>query len=240
MSTFLYFIPNQKHVDAKALDDAGITALTSADSLSFVGVERGPEGQPGILFTASAKNADAKMPRIGYYPKQQTWQACNHGQFWLGYENSNPPHPASLQRDEFIDGHQVKLADGNEWTVPLARSFPAGSALPAALVLGPDGELITEALPEFAKLSQQAEQVFEAYVGEGEDIDTKNGWEIAINALSQNYRLSAWEISHLRLLSTNNWIDILTALIDGPEIQAFLESKKKDEDTASLSAGEQD
>ncbi len=238
MSGFLYFVPGKKHVDDKVLEEAGIKAIGKAEGLSFIGIERGPEGESGILFLAGPVSSDRKAPRIGYYPAQQTWQSCNHGKFWLGYETSHRPEPADLVREEMIAGHQVTLADGHDWMVPLARVFPKGTALPQALVLGPDGELVTESLPQFAKLSQDAERVFEWHIGEDVTMNLQEAWDAAIRALAQNYRLDKWEVSMLRLLTDANVTETLLALIDGPEIKAFINSKKKDEDTDSLSDGD--
>lgn len=239
MSTFLYYIPHVVTVSADDVKRVGITALDKLESVGWCSVERGPDGNPGCVFACQPDTDAGELPRIGFYPASQAWSPANAGSFWLGYEPARKPRPADLQRAEFIGGHVAELDDGNAWTVPLARAFGSGVSLPQALVLGPNGELIAEALPKFARLGATAERVFTAFLDDGEDLTVAECWDIAVIALAQNYRLSKWEVSALRLLTTDNVQTVLGHLIDLPAIIERAKAQKKSQlDSDSLSVGQ--
>ena len=50
---------------------------------------------------------------------------------------------------------------------------------------------------------------------------------MSIQSLSLNYRLSKWEASALKILSTRNVTEVLEALVDVPSIKAQIDSEKK-------------
>jgi len=227
MAAFLYFLPGRRDVSRESVESAGITAVDDLSSVSFCETERGPDGGAGIIFAVEPKTEGGKLPKVGYYPKNQQWSSCNNAKFWLGVSTEHKPTPEDLLKTESIAGHSVVLADNNLWTVPLARSFPSGSALPKALVLGPNGELVVESLPEFAKISEIADEVYNSLLGESDSIDVTKGWDMSIQSLSLNYRLSKWEASALKILSTRNVTEVLEALVDVPSIKAQIDSEKK-------------
>lgn len=199
-------------------------------------VNRGPDDGQGTVFSKQ----DGK---IGYFPDDgQEWIDC--GGYWLG--KSGETKPEDLLNKEVIDGHYVTLEDGNKWLIPVARVFPVGTRLPEALILGPEGELVTEVLPRFAQFAKRANtlwEIFAAQIAEGEEKFTiRNGWDIAVEALSINYQLDGHSVSLLRLLTTANIKEVLTSVVDYPTIME--EMKKKDLlnneplDTTSLLDGE--
>jgi hypothetical protein len=238
MSAFLYFIPHVMVVAADDVRRVGITALDNLDSIGLCQTEKGPNGGPGVVFATQPDTADGSLPKIGMYGARQQWIACFGGQFWLGWETATPPTPSDLLRTECIAGHMAGLDDGNEWMIPTARAFGRGSALPQALMLGPDGELVAQALPRFARLSNAAEKVFAAFLGDGEDLTLQQCWDVAVMALGQNYRLSQWEVSALQLLNTDNVQTVLGHLIDMPTVLAKIKDEKKNQfDTDNLSVG---
>lgn len=222
MGVMLYFLPDVRVVDEAEMAKRGLDALRGA-ALTHIGVSAGPGGKRGLI--AAAEVADAT--RVGYYPDAQRWRPVANEAYWQGFYRDDPPGPADLARSEQIGGHTVTLADGNDWLVPVARSFPAGTRLPRALVLGPDGQLVMEALPRYAEISADAERVFAAFIEQDESLSYQDLWDIAARALAINYRLGPWELSALRLLDTNNVQDVLSALIDMPSILEAMEAKKK-------------
>ena len=239
MAAFLYFLPGRRDVSRESVESAGITAVDDLSSVSFCETERGPDGGAGIIFAVEPKTEGGKLPKVGYYPKTQQWQSFNKGKYWIGYVQALPPFPADLRKTEVIDGHHAMLDDGNDWLIPIARVFGTGSALPQSLILGPDGELVMEAMPAFAKLSAQADRVFSAFLDGGEDLTLQECWDIALSALQQNYRLSGPEVSLLRLLNTTNVQTVLGNLIDLPAImEAVNNQKKSQDDSNNLSDGE--
>jgi hypothetical protein len=211
----LYFVP--KGSKAKAPDHC----------TTYREVQTGPGGLGGLVYS----NDDGKT---GYYPDSQSWSQAE--EIWIGVDR-DPIKPESLLRKEIIGGHSVRLEDGNDWIIPVARAFPSGTRLPEALILGPDGQLISEVLPRFAQFSTDANRVYDALAGDGE-MSVVDAWEIAVKALGFNYYIGRREVSLLKLLTTANIIEILKAIIDYPTVMEAL--KKKAPDAGSMSAGSAD
>jgi len=232
MSGFLYFIPGVQAVSEKTLADKGLSdRLVAFESIQ---VQKGPGDAPGMLLRS---NLSKGVSRFGYYPDQQTWSQS--GAFWTGIINSEPPQPGELKRDDFINGHPVKLNDGNEWMIPVARAFPTGTNLPCSLSLGPDGELVFDILERYVPFSKHAERLFlEFYgglAGESEEEASERLHDLdwfnhAVEALAVNYRVGAQEVSLLKLLTTRNVFEVCRAVVDFPEFVKRVEemgSKKK-------------
>lgn len=246
MAGQLYFISKAQSISDEDINKAGLRPVFGKASFSFRPTNSGPGKQSGSIVVITPAHPEAKTPQVGYFPAQQDWQEADKGKFWVGKEKDNPPRPIDLQRTELIDGHYTKLEDGQDWLVPVARVFPQGTMLPQSLILGPNGELVKEILPRYAKLGQRAEKVwleFKRQMGtltEGEtseSMDLKTQWDIAIEALSINYRLGPWEVSFLNLLTTENISRILSALVDIPSLvkvaKAQQEALKKKENVST-------
>lgn len=244
MAGLLYFLPSE--TDTKE----ALGGIAKGCQVESGRANSGPGGSPGaVVFLSFPTSPREGRPLVGYYPKKQTWHSAGSPGVFVGYETDNPPNPEDLARPEMIDGHFVRLADGKDWLVPTARIFPQGSRLPKALILGPGGELISESLPRYASISRQADRVwaeFERSI-DGNDpaesekpLTVQDQFDIAIEALSINYRLSKWEASALRLLTTDNVVKIIQALIDVPTLievaKAHTEALKK-KDLASILDG---
>lgn len=241
----LYFLSKLQSVGQDDLSRAGVGQKEGKSSFSFRITSAGPDKQPGAVVVFNPGNPEARSPQIGYFPLKQEWQKASGGKFWIGREKDKPVRPADLQRTEIIAGHKVKLADGQEWMIPVARVFPQGTMLPQSLILGPDGEVVKEVLPRYARLGQKAERVWQEFkkqmgwLEEGENPESmteKEEWEIATEVLGINYRLGAWEISFLRLFTTENLERVLSAFVDIPTMlaasRAMQEASKKKENVS--------
>jgi hypothetical protein len=229
MAAFLYYIPGgASKADLPAL---GLDHLIGA-SLNLNPISGGPDNLSGMLMSIGPGK---------YHAATQTWQ--QHGKFWLGFETENKPSALDLARPEKIQGHRVTLEEGWEVIVPLVRRIPTGTALPELMVLGADGELVREPLPRFAALSQGAEQIFEVLLmGEG-SMEFADVWKIAVAALAVNYRVSAAELSALKVITTANIIQIAEALIDLPTLREAEKAelqKKRPEEESNIKRGEPD
>jgi hypothetical protein len=171
---------------------------------------------------------------------------------WFKDGQPGAPRPAHLLRPEPIDGHQVKLADGNPWLIPIARSIVQGATLPERLVLGPNGKVVREPLERFAELSAAAERIWHRIVYDNAEqaerenmedpgaLSTEELFDIACQALAVNYRIGRWEISALKLLTSQTAMNVVKALVDLPTIERVskaIAKKKSTPDTSSTAAG---
>jgi len=134
----------------------------------------------------------------------------------------------------------VTLADGNEWLVPVARAFAQGVRLPAAMRLGPNGEILYEILPRYMGFAARVErfwaEFFEALSAEpaaagasgrepSGSITERELFDLAVEALGLNYLLGQWEVSHLGLLSTLALPIVLRAIIDVPTVERVMRER---------------
>ena len=243
MNGFLYFIEGKKTVTKVDLEAAGLCYAFDGP-FSFREAGNGPGGKGGCVVGIDEN--------IGFYPDRQTWSLIPGSQdVFLGIENQkskikNPIKPADLARAEQIDGYAVELADGETWLVPVARCFPEGSMLPQALTIGPDGKVVKESLPKFAKTCRAADRLWDYFrsanglLTEGETVEPMDDSEmfgLAVGVLALNYRVGPAEVSALRLLTTKNINRILWCFVDVPNYlavqvaRAEAESKKNDADT---------
>ena len=215
MAGFLYFAPARPRVDRAWVTDHGPAYAFDDDDwgrMSQGELGQGPGDQRGCLFARRAGEPHA----LGYAPDRQRWaKAAGSGEYWLGYDTAEPPTPAHLERAEIIDGHLVRLGDGQQWLVPVARMFSGGTALPQAIVLGPNGEKVLRALPAYVAIARHADRVAtDIHIG------MSDGWDIAVEALALNYRIGPDEASLLQLLTTPIVPNVLEALVDVPTLRA--------------------
>jgi hypothetical protein len=206
----MYYLPRKGGMNDAGFSKAGLGDRLNAGPRWQRPGAAGPDGGTGLLACR-----DGEMPR--YAKEGQRWQRLD--QTWVGLVEGEQPLPADLLRPEPIDGHLVKLGDGNEWLIPTARKCPTGTALPQAVVLGPDGGWITEALPQYASFWTKAGAIFDAFCKAQTEKSAvlEDAIDIAIEALAFNYYVGPAEVSLLRLFTTTNvWRDVCGAIIDWP------------------------
>lgn len=181
----------------------------------------GPGGRMGQL--------ESVLPgTLEFLEAGQTWTALP-GQpgVWLGVIDGARIDPAHLARPTQRPGHWVKLGDGSEWLVPVARLRDGGCALPRRRALTPDGSIGWNVEAEFRGLTDFAGRVWDAHMGQA-----YSGTEAEIDAmcaaaLGVNYALGLMECIVLGLFTDSSQRLIAEALIDWPTVEAILEELKK-------------
>jgi hypothetical protein len=187
---------------------------------------------------------------MAYRPEEQTWRQLQSspGGVWVGMQDADPPAPFSLARTKQIPGHVVELADGNQWTIPVARAWTCvedvptyGAALPRYLDVDPDGHWVYgDVQREYAALWGAAEE-FGGYiagmVAENASqgfamLDPNRYYGAAVTALATNYAVSATELVMLQCLTEPAVQEVLLALIDWPTLQDLMVKKKRFESSA--------
>ena len=247
---FIYFIPSSNGLgQAGLIKKAGLdNILDDPQKVTSNQIFSGPDGLAGFLFSfcqpkelkykpAPAVSSEAEKTNCqGFDKSQQVWQKSNCGKYYIGFYSDSPPTEKELARDVQITGHPVKLGHGqtqtetqtdtDKWIIPLARIFPAGTKLPQSLILGSNGEVVTETLPKFVRFSAMCEKLwreFEIQIGlaAGEkSMTTAEGFTLATEALAINYRINVDGINILKLFNTQNIAQILLAVIDAQTVQA--------------------
>lgn len=239
MARFIYFIPGPKEPPSdERLQEVGLGHLVGNNN-GHVG-SSGPTNNGGAIIGGACNVENGVM--IGYYKDRQTWEECNNGKFWIGYQNDFKPGPEDLKRMNQLEGHEVELGDKNEWLIPVARRFDAGCVLPKSIYLDGAGLITGTTLDEYISYSKKAEDIFNdlcATLDKVKNYEYKVNtygymFEIALEALNINYNISKWEMSILKLLNTKISNNINLAIVDFNTMKVMAEAEavlKKKEST---------
>lgn len=179
--------------------------------------------------------------RLGFFPARQQWKAIAYEntpcRYWIGFEVDDVPTPTDLLRPSIVDGHMVTLCDGNNWLVPVARSFqPDTTRLPQQLHLTAEGKVTKAVVPAYADLFARAEPIAAEVYGTDREpdgfgsvtMDEEDLFALVADALAVNYRVGKAEVDALGLMSTQTEAMVLRALIDMPSFERALETLKKE------------
>ncbi len=227
MSGFLYYIPGLQAVSADDVKRAGLDFVWGGSGFSFREVAQGPDSVTGCV--VARNNFGGGM---GYYPDRQDWKELKS--FWIGLERDRDLTPEDLKRPDMVWGHNIQLADDNDWQIPVAH------AVDRQLVLGDDGQWEDgKTLGRFDVLNEHAEKIFEVLCAETEgqeDAPTITPLEAAamcVDALAVNYYVGPQEVNLLGLLTSRNVLEVLKAVVDLPTL--IEAAKKKGEGVPTIS-----
>ena len=242
MSGFLYFIADAPGVTRGLLEELGLASFISETSGIQCNVSDGPGGRGGVVIAASPETNDGKAATAGYHPKSQEWIEEPGKRYWVGYEKERRPAPADLERRDLIAGHPVKLADGNLWTVPVARAVNGSTPLPRRLSWDGKGWIYGDVLEQYRELFAQACRIWDLLVGalaeKSAELTVTDECNVAAMALGLNYRLGPLEISALGLFDTKSEVEVVKAVIDWPMLEEIKKKLAAEGDTSPAGAGD--
>jgi hypothetical protein len=240
----LYFIEGCDVGSQPLYESLGL-GYALAPSAPYRAASTGPGGEAGIVVSRSVDG-------MGFYPDQQVWHdfgscgvqdgsavATGRRRVWVGWFRDRPPAPRDLLSDVAIAGHETKLFDDQQWSVPIAVRCDEGqfaSAVPSSFGMSPDGQWRTGAVkPRYQRLWEIAQQFWDAWAvasptADGAILRIGNLSDLASEVLSVNYRATRREVAALGLLDSRGEtaLAILRAAIDWPTYVAW--SKKKTSD----------
>lgn len=246
MSGFLYYIPKPGTFQPADLTAAGLAYAFEGRPATRT-CSHGPDGGQGVILAQPGPDDS----QVGYYPDRQTWRRIPSSSAWVGLYPDSRPGPADVLRRQTLDGHLVRLADGNQWLVPIARGIAEEGdgiawypALPQRMDLDDEGKWQANGpLPKYEELWKLALIWWDAFRGvevtdEGATVEFPGGnlFDAAVIALGANYRLGRVEVAMLGLLDSQSPARVLNALIDWPTLEAALQ-KKMDQPPA-ISSGD--
>jgi hypothetical protein len=237
MGCFLYFVPDRSAgLSNKEISDIGLGYALDG-TIHQQGLSgAGPGGLRGVLL---ACGCDPSMVR--YADSEQQWYETPFG-YWIGLWIKDRPNSAALARDSQLDGHYVVLADGDVWLAPMARKYLADGwyhVLPRTVKLGPERKWEKgDVVAKYKRLwdngqawwdARLAAVPVESQAGDDIRIDFDCAVTLAVESLSENYRIGQDEVSILGLFDSTSAKEILDALIDFPGLLALMEAEKKTE-----------
>jgi hypothetical protein len=202
---FLYFFPGERR---QALTHGDLPAghALKGCSLNCVQQSGGPGGASGMLLHRAEHDRGFQLR---YDAANQTWIEWKQEgatTYWVGFWKDAKPGPGDLVRDEWIDGHAIKLGDDQEWEIPVCG--PRRSRLPFSF------NFATQKLDvnsRWKPLFAESEAWFEMLV-EGKPIDDPSwirSMAFALRLLSTNYHVAGAEATLLELLSNTAWLPLM-------------------------------
>jgi len=239
MAQPIYFLPGVsiKHEMTVAAKRAIIQAAGIADVFADVKLETlpimpidtlGPGDKSGTIICYH-DSQNAVPPRFGYFADQQTWHAVDDGSLlWIGLDKDHPPKPEDMQRAKVFRGYEMELGDGNTWQIPLIRRpTDLSTALPQTQYIE-RGKLVQSLKAAYRTYWEHSEEVADGFLA-GKEFTVVRAHELAIEALSLNYRFGHNEQRLLGIVDSENYIALLSFTIDLPHVNAVSEFQKKTE-----------
>lgn len=196
---------------------------------------KGPDGCSGFIVCRS-------MFSPSYKPSEQQWfKHHDLDGVWFGWDQK--PTPSQLRRPDAIKGHNVKLLDGNQWEIPVARKLARQNVLPHAADLDEEGKWIQgQVLAKFFKLDFIASDLYDRWAkSKGDTIDLPaDPLNMLSDIVSFNYFVGSRELAAMQVFQFDAdfiWA-ALRLVIDLPGLDELV--KKKVLDISSTQPGEKD
>jgi len=223
LAGFIYFVPNfAKPTVASWADLPKACELSHLDGSPTSRAGNGPGGAYG-LFVAVPDSID-----VEYRPDDQEWREIRSAELgsesgevqpgvvthWIGWMKAATPGPDDLQRERLVEGHPVKLGDGNDWIIPVAG--PLGSKLPSTFAAGPGRTLRMQVRQQYRELFAESEKWF-TLIRYGGNYTWLEAFNYAVQLLAVNYRIGFFEACFLDLIATDNIWLIADASIGEPD-----------------------
>lgn len=190
-----------------------------------------PTVKRGVMFHDGASQG-VDPERLTYRADRQTWRDAGEvkgGRLLVGMWNDWQPRESDLRRRVTVPGDAVRMGDGEMWLVPRLM-FPTGeTCLPQSLWVESDGVTVGKAVvKQYAALGKMGVEVLEFIRALSERGNLDNALEVAmrelelteaslvsfaVRGIGGNYRIGMTEAGLLGLVTTQNSLDILAALV---------------------------
>ena len=243
MAGFWHFLPGLRQSDllgpdrtvrTEIIERVGLAGVLAdarrhPDDLIITPLDRGPEGQQGLLLYPVPPRGDLpKNP--SYDPDTQRFE--RRGPRWIGWLPENPPTPLDLERRVLINGYFIADECNNQWVIPTARGKDHDlGGLPFELVFGDDDEPQAKVSGKFSKFWNDAKRVYDHL----NDVAVEStAWlgRTAATALAVNYRIGDQELACLSLMERGLFqadflLHALMSIVDFNAPADYLTLKKK-------------
>lgn len=184
----------------------------------------GPDDLPGCYFSVPGISGEGAAPPTD--AAKAKWSRIDGTIAWLGVTDARPG-PQDLARAERYQGHEVELADGNSWLVPVARLVGGDTRFPRKLKKSGEKWVQGDVREPYARIFEDACRVWDELRSQaGNDQRTlTESTDVAVKALSVNYRIGPAEVDALGLFDTQVMVRVLLALVDWPTAVKLLEEE---------------
>ena len=245
MAGFVYYIPEKtRSIGIEDVIQAGLGhAFGPRDGTSVTAVEvaRGPDDGPAGIVIGDPGCVEPSL--IGYYPDRQEWLKVPGTEAFVGWRPEQPPGPGDLARPNTLDGHDVRLGDGNRWLIPVARGLVEQDgelryviSVPTSTSIDENGNWTSGSVvgrykPLWDLACRWWDAVGRSLVEDDHDdsqtvrfnFDGLN--DAALDVLATNYRVGKAEVAALGLFDSRCVYEVMNAVVDMPAIMAFFKKK---------------
>ena len=241
MPGLLYYLPGLEGLTLADTAKVGLGHAFEADCTCRRVMASGPDGGAGLVAVDHRR-----QPEPGYFADKQTWLKIpgNGAGAWVGRYTDRPVLPEDLAREEQLSGHPVRLADTQEWLVPVARACGETrdgepvtyQAVPTRIALDEEGNWIDgDVIDRYRPLWSIATEWWDRWIAigqseEGSEPEETFGFDrradAAVDVLAINYRLARAEVALLGLFDGETGRSVLDATIDMPTITAWIKKNK--------------
>jgi hypothetical protein len=239
MSQPLYFLPNLRQQQCESV--AAMRAILKERGLEdvfadvprdkIVPVEtpgRGPDNKSGVILSYQRPDNQTAR-RMEFKESEQEWTRVDDG-LYIGIDPSDPPTPDDLARRVQYSGYRVPLA-GGEWLIPVIRRPDDSTLLPRDWKWDATGRDVQPIKPAYKAFWEETAEVLEWFIAEElpESATGVRALELAVRALSLNYRFGRNEQNILGVIDPDNYMTILGVTVDFPrfaQLAAAVDQKK--------------
>lgn len=251
MAGFLYYIPNGTcSLGLSGLAARGLGYAFRDGGIAFTEVRGGPDHGNGVI---AADEARGLRGRVRFEATKQEWSRIPGSEAWVGLWTDSLPSPADLLRDDALEGHTVRLLDGRDWTVPIARGWTEEDGElrwyhnpPRRAELDSEGRWVQGGVVRryapFWTLACRWEDARAGAVRKDAEasafvVSFENVISAAVDVLQVNYAVGAAEVNLLGLLTEQLAVRVMDAAIDMPTRLAWVK-KKAAEEPAGMPTGD--
>ncbi len=234
MAPLIYFIPKLGAMKKEKFAEFGLEyiAPNPQEGPQQCKCHQGPEEQEGVLFGFPDINNRINLQGIA---SQATWTKMTDKEVWVGFSEQDKPAPEDLARPLMHMSNPVKFADDNMWQVPILRIGGTDDECYFKKELTKEGSQWVKGrvTKEYAEIFRRACQAWDEFILEEEDVtegtemNISGAWDLAIDALALNYRISSDEISALGLWDTEIGTAVFLACIDWPRWLSYIRNLEK-------------
>lgn len=227
MPCFLYFWESES---GATVPGDFLPVLEGGANCASVNGTASPTGKRGILFhDGAARGMSAE--RLVYREDRQTWRDAGEvkgGKLLVGMWDDWQPRERDLRRRAMVEGDPVKMGDGDHWLVPRLMFPTCETCLPQSMWVGADGAVHKSLVKEYRDLGALGLEILEFITALSERSHLDNSLEstmrdlelsdaelvaFAVRGIGGNYRIGMTEAGMLGLVTTQNLLDILAALV---------------------------
>jgi hypothetical protein len=224
MAQLLYFLPDLRQAAAESIPLRRSVLKERGLAEIFADVPfdqqplwelpgRGPDNRAGCLLYYQTP-AGGIPRRAEYQPKEQAWTPVGDGSLlWIGIDTAEPPKPEEMARRKQYGGYFVELGDGQRWIVPTIRRPDGSTELPTDMIWDAAGRLMEPIKAAYQAYWEETAEVAQWFFEEAEP-NRARALELAVRALSLNYRFGRNEQNILRTIDRETVFTLLAATVE--------------------------